>query len=105
MSDQHWVLFLNSLGVIKSFKLNHKISHILFDCADIQFCGAIDEFNAIAICRKKPRDTDQVNFFSEKFPEFFDKCFGDILLVGSDNNGDACDLNIAELNKLLHAIR
>lgn len=89
------VICLSPDGKTRSFKLDHKMAHALFDNQSLQFCGAVK--NAVAVTRLTPREDDATNVFAMKFPQYFDSTKGDILLLGSDANGGACDLDVESI--------
>lgn len=80
-------------GNITSLEYCHKELNTYFNNNEIELCGAIDSHMAIAVSQLN--SAEQVNVFSVKFTEYFNKHIrGVILLVGSDSNGEACDLEI-----------
>jgi hypothetical protein len=44
---------------------------------------------------------EDCNTFCRRFPQFFEETAGDILLVGSDEKGEACDVNVDQVKALL----
>ena len=95
---EHLVISLSPDGKTRSFYLNHKLAHMLFDGKPLKFCGSVE--NAIALTRLNPLEEDISNLFAIKFPQYFEPTLGDILLVG-DVDGLACDLDVPFiLNKL-----
>ena len=92
---KHLVISLSSDGKTRSFDLDHKLAHMLFDGEPLQFCGAVE--NAVALTRLNPLEKDTSNLFAIKFPQYFEPTLGDILLLGSDVDGFACDLNVSSI--------
>ena len=96
----HAAVCLHKNGEITSVIVDQSKLREYFN-ADVQLCGAIDELNAICVSRRKTDDKEEINFFCEKFKSFFDENIrGDILLVGSDENGSACHLNVEKIKEL-----
>ena len=96
------IICLHANGSIHSFKLSHKKVYTYFAGDSITFCGAITQLNVVAICRKEHHTEDKLNTFSIQFTDFFDKIYGDILLIGSDSEGNECDIDIEAVKKLLN---
>ena len=86
-------------GRTRSFALNHKEANIYFERDSITFCGSIPDLNIVAIARQYPKPEDKLNEFSNNFPYAFDETYGDILLIGSDKDGEECDINIIDTLK------
>lgn len=96
------VMCLHPDGTTRSFTLNHNKAYTYFGNGSITFCGSIPDLNLVAIARRQPQEGDKLNEFSKKFPNSFDSTYGDILLVGSDQNGEECDVDILETLKYLN---
>lgn len=94
------VMCLHANGQTKSFILNHKEVNLYFQ-GEFTFCGSIPNLNAVAITRLTPKQDDIINTFSKAFPNDFDTTYGDILLIGSDENGEECDINVANILQYL----
>ncbi len=99
---EYRILKLLCNGDVQEMWSNHKDLSSHFDGNDFTFCGAIDECLAVAICESNLSDKP-MNVFSEKFDNFFDASRGDIILIGSDENGMACNLDIRKILSLLLA--
>lgn len=94
----HTAIWLKADGSIEPIAVNQSKAHLLFD-NDIEICGAIDICDAVAVSRKSKREYDIINPFSVSHPHYFEcDCFGDVLLVGSDQNGDPCDVDICQIS-------
>jgi len=93
------VLSLCADGRTRSFQLNHTLTHVFFDYQSLQICGAVE--NGVAVARRHAREHDVVNVFSAKFPQYFEYTLGDILLLGSDQDGEACDLDVSKIIRIL----
>lgn len=82
---------LNTDNTIEIKKLNHKdLSHLL---GTITFVGAVPEFNAFAVGSKDCGDV--VNAFCKNGDCFETNVCGKVILIGSDENGEAIDLDDA----------
>lgn len=95
------ILRLSPRGHMETIRLEHKRISTHFNGDKISFCGAIPDLNVFAVSRKERCEDDIVNMYSEKFPSIFEKTYGDILLVGSDENGQECDFDIAKVENIL----
>lgn len=69
----------------------------LFD-QQIRICGAIASTNAIAVCGEAYTND---NSLCAMFPEFFRDAHGKVLLIGSDEEGYACDLEVDKVLEIL----
>lgn len=94
----HKVVCLKPDGGIRSFDMNHKKVNLFFDNEEYEICGAIDEECIIALGYSAKNKGE--NIFSIEYPNYFEKTYGDILLVGSDNDGEACDINLENIWKM-----
>ena len=67
------------------------------------FCGAIDYYHIVALSASDARtpSSSELNVFSYRFPQFFEPTAGDILLLGSDERGEACSVHEHEIRQLL----
>ena len=99
---EYRILKLSYDGTLHEMWSNHKDLCTHFD-GPFTFCGAIHACYAFAICSLNQTDKP-TNMFSQIFNDFFDTCNGDIILVGSDMNGMACDLDIDKLYDILQVI-
>jgi hypothetical protein len=92
----HTVALLTLDKKIDFFTYNHnKLKEYFND--DFEFCGAIYDLNIVALTRKT--QTSKKNFISETLPMNFDPTYGDILLIGSDEQGQACNIDPTELQE------
>ena len=98
---EHMVVSLSANGTIRSFRMDHRKVRYFFGNEDIGFCGAIDELRVVAMARTERRENDALNMYSLKYPRLFEKSYGDILLLGSDKNGEACDVSVSEITKII----
>ena len=98
---EHTVALLFPKGTIEFFNLNHKQIHTFFNNQKYQFCGAICDLNVVALCLENSYGTDPINVFSTKYTQYFDECAGNILVVGSDSDGEACDVDMKKLASYL----
>ena len=96
----HKVILLKQSGETDIVEVDHKDLNKILQTERICFCGALYEHNAFALCKFEKKSTDYVNVFTKKFPQFFEKAYGDILIVGSDENGDECNIDIDVLLKI-----
>jgi hypothetical protein len=94
------VISLSPDGQTRSFYLDHKLAHMFFDGKSLQFCGAVE--NAVALTRLNPLEKDISNLFAIKFPQYFEPTLGEILLLGSDVDGLACDLDVPSILNILN---
>tara|TARA_B100001741_G_scaffold312788_1_gene317016 strand:- start:1392 stop:1691 length:300 start_codon:yes stop_codon:yes gene_type:complete len=93
------VLCLCPDGKTRSFSIDHKNLNVIFDNQTLQFCGSLE--NAVAVARLHPREHDETNVFTLKYPQYFDVTKGDILLLGSDEKGFACDIDLVSIMDIL----
>ena len=99
------IMCLSQNGTIKSFSMDHSSLHKYFgNSKTLEFCGSIEQYYAVAICEHSTQteNTNQINFYSKHYPCYFTQVYGDILLVGSNEEGLACDLNVFEIQSLLN---
>ena len=95
----HWVVSIKDDTSMIALKTDHKLLKEYFQ-SSISLCGAIYEFDAIAVCSNSKIGKE--NKICKQFPSFFDDVVhGEILLVGSDANGHACDLDVEKIIKFL----
>ena len=92
------VICLKTDGGIRSFEIDHKKVNLFFDNNEYGICGAIDEHFVIGL--GSTHDVKEENAFSKEYPQYFEKTHGDILLVGSNQHGEACDVNVYAICKL-----
>jgi len=92
------VVCLKTDGGIHSFEMDHTNVNLFFNNEKYGICGAINDQFIIGL-GLIGRDKEE-NIFSVKYPNFFDNTHGDILLVGSDSSGEACDVNMETICKL-----
>ena len=96
------VLLLKENGDTETYKICQKNSFQVLKSNEVSFCGALYEFNAFALKKARVDKKENINIFSFKFPEYFEETYGDILLVGSDDQGQECDIDIDSLKKILN---
>ena len=98
----HTAVCLNVDGSFKVMRLNHDdISYYMK--GTISIVGAIDDAQAIAVARQYSDEC--VNTTCARYCEYFDSNIkGPVLLVGSDEDGQACDLDTDHVLKALHLI-
>ena len=92
---------LSSNGQTRSFYFDQSSIHTYFGGNSVSFCGSIPSLNVVAVAKQHPDETDVLNEFSVNFKTFFETTYGDILLVGSDEFGNECDVNINKIYTLL----
>ena len=89
---QHDAVLLKDDGGIHCLQVDQKKLHEYFNGA-IAIVGAIEELNAIAVARETS-ECENINLFCKDHDSCFDNpVSGDVLLVGSDCNGQACDID------------
>ena len=91
------VLTLKDDGSWVELDLDHEAIRVFFGGDDFHFCGNLEDLNVVAVSRKTARPFDSLNPYSSKKTEYFDTVYGDILLIGSDQNGRSCDVNVASI--------
>lgn len=92
MADLHKVIELRQDGTFCAVMISHEKLHVFFGC-DITFVGALDEFGVVAVGKSEQTEKDVINPFCQN-EEFFEKNVrGNVLLIGSDEEGVACDIN------------
>ncbi len=84
-------VILNTDNTIEIKKLNHKDLSVLL--GTITFVGAIPDFNAFAVGSKDCGNV--VNMFCKNEACFEPDVCGKVILIGSDENGEAMDLDDA----------
>jgi len=96
----HWAISIKDDTSMVALKIDHQLLKEYFQ-SSISFCGAICEFDAIAVCSNSKIGKE--NKICKQFPSFFDDViYGEIILLGSDANGQACDLDVEKIIKFLH---
>ena len=87
----HTAVCLNVDGSFRVMRLNH--DHIVhFMKGTISIVGAIDDAQAIAVARQY--SNEDVNMTCAKHKNYFESDIrGTVLLVGSNDEGQACDLD------------
>ena len=96
----HRCLLISAQGEATVLSLEHGTAHTFLG-GPVGFVGAIDALNAVAIGRRD--DDGEVNAVCAKLPHwFYTDTRGQVLLVGSDEAGAACDLDV---EAVLRAIR
>ena len=96
----HWAVSIKDDTTMSALKLDHQLLKEYFQNS-ISLCGAIYEFDAIAVC--SDLKIGKENKICKKFPSFFDDViYGEIILIGSDANGQACDLNAEKIMEFLN---
>ena len=98
------IICLSSNGNIRSFPIQQTLAYTHFEGNSISFCGAIPSLNIVALARKTRREQDQLNPFSMTFSNVFEKTYGDILLLGTDENGEECDVDVPKTVDFLNQI-
>ena len=91
----HTVVSLEVDGSLRAFPMDHREVRGFFGGCDFTFCGGLDELRLFALTRTAP--TGDVNPFPPTHPDVFagaQTLHGPILLVGSDADGEACDLDV-----------
>lgn len=87
----------------------------------LTFVGAIDELNIVAVAARydgddgqdrgdgaaaAPESDHEINVFCEMHPSVFDVGVrGDVLLVGSDENGEECDVSLLDVARFFECAR
>ena len=95
------VLLLKENGNTEALEICQKNAYKLLKSQEIGFCGALYELNAFALKKANINEKDKINLFSVNFPKYFEETYGDILIVGSDEQGEECDIDIESLKKAL----
>lgn len=94
----HQVVILHPNGRLEPHHLPHDTLYTFFE-DNIHFCGAIDDALAFGVARDRAEDVE--NVFAERFPALFTSTKGPIVLVGSDEDGLACDVDVDLIRRLL----
>lgn len=96
------VVELRQDGTCCSFLINHEKLRDFFGC-DVTFVGALDQYEVVAVGKRQPCLDDIENPFCKNKNFFEDEVKGNILLVGSDDNGLECDVpnELLEFSKQL----
>ena len=97
------IVQLDPDGSFSSFSVDHKKIHALFDGHKFGFCGAIPDLNIFALgfdSLEFDSFEKNENVYSKMF-SFFDETYGPIFLVGSDEDGEACDVDVNAVCDLL----
>ena len=92
---------LKADGIIRSFRMDQSNLNQYFDYHEYGFCGAIRDLNIVAVARTIHEDYAESNRFTEMFPDYFEPACGDILLLGSDEDGNACDVDVEKAIQIL----
>ena len=96
---QNLAVVLDTNGSIRSLHLDHSKLKQYFK-EEFGFCGAINTCRVVALA-KLDSGMDPINIFTTRFPQFFESTHGQILLVGSDDVGEACDVDIDAIRKII----
>lgn len=97
----HLVVILEQNEVVRTQYMDQSNLRAFYDDASISFCGAIDDCHCVCVKRANRR-LDSLNSFAVRFPKYFDAdTYGDVLVVGSDARGEACDVDVVSLSRLL----
>ena len=92
---------LKESGGVRSFRADHATLHLLYDSTPLSICGAMYDHNCVFLCRSEFRPTDAQNPFAARFPAHIDPTTrGDILVVGSDESGEACDVDVLKMSEI-----
>ena len=90
---QHKIILLRESGTWEMVYMDHKKLHLYYGNHPIAFCGGLQD--CVFVCRSIPDEKDGKNCFAEQFPQYFEaETHGDVLVVGSDENGAACDVDV-----------
>lgn len=87
--SQHTCIVLNTNNTIEIRKMDHKSMYNIL--GDFTFVGAIPEFNAFALGLKSSNET--INSFCKHGKNFETNVHGKVILIGSDEHGEAIDLH------------
>lgn len=100
--DKHTVVVLHAAGGVTVEKHDHaKLAQLLG--GEVSFCGGILDLWAFAIALKDPPEDARINPFCTDPKNFDVPLYGDVVLVGSDERGLACDLDAADAQAWLEA--
>ena len=97
LKNMSLVACLSMNGNIRTFKINQEYVNLYFE-NKMGFCGKIDCLNAFVVGNVVDKK-DTPNPYCEKLG--FDLVYSDIIILGSDENGDACDIEIELFYKWL----
>ena len=85
----HTCIILNTDTTYTVEQIDHKKIDEM--CGGFTFVGAIPQFNVIAVASQQPENEDSNNYC--KHSEYFDvPVKGTVILIGSDEDGEAMDL-------------
>ena len=91
-------VLLRYTGEIEKLQLDHKKLKEYFE-SDITFVGAIDDCQVVAVGKSNYLENKNILCIDE---DMFDvPVFGDVLLIGSDKDGEALDVNYKEVVETL----
>ncbi len=91
-------VLLKYTGEMKKLQLDHKKLKEYFE-HDITFVGAIDDCQVVAVGKSNCLENENKLCIDENM--FDVPVFGDVLLIGSDKNGEALDVNYEEVVETL----
>lgn len=86
------VIVLKENGDIEKVKIDHKKLHE-FLCGDLTFVGGVDELRLFAVGRLTPPDAAMKNPWCCSETYFDIPVFGDVVMLYSDENGLAGDVD------------
>lgn len=93
---------LSETGVLQPRDIDQDTIHVLFNYQAYGFVGAIYDCNAFALAYEETEGM-VANVVAAQFPQFFETSVrGPIVFVGSDENGDACDIDVSVLSEFLN---
>ncbi len=99
---RHTVVCLSVDGSVRSFRIEQERAYTHFGGKEVGFCGAIVDLNVVALTAMDDDEDDTKNVFCVRFPHFFEKPTShEILLIGSDERGEACDVEVDKVVALL----